>query len=71
MLMPAPYRDEHPEYIARYERTGTPQAIGRIRNVHALRKNGEVFPIELSVSDMGSPRGRVTRLSCSSISGRA
>ena len=51
MLMPAPYCDEHAEYVARYERTGAAQAIGRIRDVHALRKNGEVFPIELSVSE--------------------
>lgn len=51
MLMPAPYRDEHAEYVARYELTGTAKAIGRVRDVHALRKSGEVFPIELSVSE--------------------
>jgi two-component system sensor kinase FixL len=51
LLMPAPYRDEHADYVDRYERTGTPQAIGRIRHVHAVRKSGEVFPIEISVSE--------------------
>jgi two-component system sensor kinase FixL len=51
MLMPKPYRDEHAEYVDRYERTGIAKAIGRIRDVHAQRKTGEVFPIELSVSE--------------------
>ena len=50
LLMPAPYRDEHADYVRRYEETGIPRAIGRIRKVDARRKSGEVFPIELSVS---------------------
>lgn len=50
MLMPSPYREEHRDYIRRYEETGIPRAIGRIRKVEARRKSGEVFPIELSVS---------------------
>jgi two-component system, LuxR family, sensor kinase FixL len=52
MLMPEPYAGEHGSYIARYERTGEPRAIGRIRTVAARRKNGEVFPIELSVTEI-------------------
>ena len=52
MLMPAPYRDDHDGYIERYERTGDRRAIGKIRAVEALRRSGEVFPIELSVTEM-------------------
>jgi len=54
-LMPDPYASEHNDYIARYEQSGKARAIGRIRTVAARRKNGEVFPIELSVAEITTP----------------
>lgn len=51
MLMPPPYRDEHDGYLETYRATAIPRAIGRIREVQAQRKDGEIFPIELSVSE--------------------
>jgi two-component system, LuxR family, sensor kinase FixL len=54
VLMAAPYATEHDSYIERYERTGEARAIGRIRTVEARRKNGEIFPIELSVTKVAT-----------------
>ena len=53
-LMAAPYATEHDDYIARYERTGEARAIGRIRTVEGKRKNGETFPLELSVTQVAT-----------------
>jgi PAS domain S-box-containing protein len=51
MLMPSPYHREHAAYLQRYAETGVQHAIGRIRLVEGRRKGGDVFPIELSVSE--------------------
>jgi PAS domain S-box-containing protein len=52
ILMAEPYASKHDSYIARYERTGETRAIGKICEVAACRKNGELFPVELSVADI-------------------
>jgi signal transduction histidine kinase len=52
--MAEPYATEHDRYIDRYENTGEKRAIGLIRTVAGKRKNGEIFPIELSVTQVAS-----------------
>jgi PAS domain S-box-containing protein len=51
-LMAEPYAAEHDTYIERYEQTGEPRAIGKIRTVTARKKDGTFFPIELSVTEI-------------------
>jgi two-component system sensor kinase FixL len=48
-LMPAPFAADHDRYIAAHRRTGERRAIGVTRETMARRKDGEIFPIELSV----------------------
>ncbi|MBI3066946.1 MAG: PAS domain S-box protein [Deltaproteobacteria bacterium] len=51
-LMAEPYASEHDKYIERYKKTREARAIGRVRATTAKRKGGELFPIEISVSEM-------------------
>ena len=53
MLMPEPDRSKHDGYISRYLSTGQGKILGvRGREVIAVRRNGEQFPLELSASEM-------------------
>lgn len=49
MLMPEPYRAEHDGYLLHHKKTGEKRIIGSGREVVGLRKNGDTFPMNLSV----------------------
>lgn len=55
MLMPEPHRSHHVEYMHAFTRSRQSAVIGRRRELAAIRKSGEVFPLELSasVADLG------------------
>lgn len=53
MLMPEPYRSEHDGYVAHYLKGGQPRIMGvGQRELRGRRKNGEVFAIEVGISEM-------------------
>jgi len=53
LLMPESDRSAHDGYIKRYLQTGQARILGvRGREMMAVRKNGETFPMELSASEM-------------------
>ena len=58
ILMPAPHRERHDGYIRRYLQTGEARVIGIGRELEAERRDGTLFPIELSLSEVATTDGR-------------
>ena len=54
MLMPAPHRDRHDDYMRAYHDTGVRKIIGIGREVECLRSDGSVFWGDLAVSETRS-----------------
>lgn len=52
MLLPEPYASRHDEYLARYRETGEAKIVGYGRELDGRHKDGTVFPMDVSVSQI-------------------
>lgn len=57
VIMPPRYREAHERGMARIEATGKGRLIGSVVELHGLRKNGDEFPIELSLATWKTANG--------------
>jgi two-component system, LuxR family, sensor kinase FixL len=58
VLMPQPYSSAHDGYLQRYMQTGQKRIIGIGRVVEGQRRDGSVFPMELSIGEARTPNHR-------------
>lgn len=52
LLMPSPFREEHDGYLRHYRETGQARILDVPRELVARRKDGSMFPIDLSVTQV-------------------
>ncbi len=48
-IMPERYREAHKQGVARLRSTGASRVIGKILEIHGLKKDGSEFPLELAL----------------------
>jgi len=58
LLMPEPHRGQHDGYLQRYRATEVAVIIGKGREELGQRRNGETFPMQLSVGEIRQADGR-------------
>lgn len=52
LLMPEPFRARHDQSLGIFAETGHPNVMGLDRELPACRKNGDVFPVQLRVTEV-------------------
>ncbi|PWE18509.1 PAS domain-containing sensor histidine kinase [Marinicauda salina] len=53
-LMPEPYASAHDGYIEHYLSSGERRSTNWRRRFHGLRRDGEIFPVEIAIADADS-----------------
>jgi PAS domain S-box-containing protein len=52
LLMPSPHAEQHDQHLDNYLKTGIKKVIGIGREAAGKRKDGSMFPVELTISEM-------------------
>jgi len=70
LLMPSPHADEHQMYLHNYMSGAEDNLIGKVREVDGKRKNDEIFPMKLSVTELPASKDATRRFigSCQDVS---
>jgi PAS domain S-box-containing protein len=55
VLIPEPHHSLHPEYLEQYKKTDKTNIIGTPRELEALRKDGTLFPCEITINRVDVP----------------
>ncbi len=70
-LIPSPLRSQHSQHIHNFGETGvTNRTMGKLGTIFGQRANGEVFPIEASISQVHTSRGKLFTVILRDISDR-
>ncbi len=70
LIVPPCHRAAHEAGFARYLATGTKRMIGRRVETEAMRADGGIFPVEISIAEVPSSAGRLFAASLRDISER-
>jgi diguanylate cyclase (GGDEF)-like protein/PAS domain S-box-containing protein len=56
-LIPPAFRDAHREHLRAYLKDASPRPMGHGNELHGLRKDGTVFPVEISLGPLQTDEG--------------
>ena len=70
ILVPSRYREHHPQHRKRYTDHARVRAMGSGLELFGRRKDGTEFPVEISLSPIETPEGRVVSSAIRDISDR-